>query len=256
MRKCGHVCAIGLSLVVAFLASACAPEIGDDCVTSSDCVTTDANRLCISEQLEGFPGGYCTVFNCEPGSCPSEAVCVGYRTSLANAEACSDATGRARLQRTYCMRTCENDGDCRSGYACIDVAGDDPWGAEVVETGSRASRTRICAVPYSGPDDAPERESEVCTWQPPVDAGSATDGGAPMSSLDASSVEAGVAVDAASGATEGGAAGAGPSDAASAIDATVIGSDAATVDAASLTEAGAGMASSTVEAGADAPPAP
>lgn len=163
--------------VLLIWASACAREIGDDCITSADCVSTDANRLCISEQLEGFPGGYCTVFNCEPGSCPGESVCIGYRTSLANAEACSDTTGRARLQRTYCMRHCRGDGDCRSGYACIDVAEDNPWGAEIIESGARASRTRICAVPYSEPPEAPERESDVCQWRPPEPVEGADAGG-------------------------------------------------------------------------------
>ncbi len=170
---------------VCLLLGACAPEIGDDCTTSADCATTDQSRLCLSQVTEGFPGGYCTVFNCQPGSCPSESVCVGFRTSLANSPECDQTSGRARLQRTYCMRTCNADKDCRSGYACIDVGEDDPWGAVVLEEGKRANRTKICTVAYSEPESSPDRSSDVCSWElpsgePPVvtggDAGSSSQG--------------------------------------------------------------------------------
>lgn len=149
-------------LVGGLLLGACASEVGDECTTSSDCATTESDRLCLTQALEGFPGGYCTEFNCDPGSCPSEAVCVGYRSELANADECD--TGSSRLQRSYCMRTCSKDSDCRGGYACIDVSGDDVWGAEIIETGSRASDTKICALAYSGADED-DRSSEVCRWR-------------------------------------------------------------------------------------------
>ncbi len=208
------------------LLGACAPEIGDDCSTSADCATTDQSRLCLSEALESFPGGYCTVFNCQPGSCPSESVCVGYRTALANAPECQDPSARARLQQTYCMRTCSKDGDCRTGYACIDMGEENPWGASVLEEGKRASRTKICAVPYSEPEDAPDRSADVCSWQLPSgdtgavstpDAGSGprpvvSDAAAPSGSgvMDASPADAaGPATDAAASLADGGPSGVG-----------------------------------------------
>jgi hypothetical protein len=175
-----------LLLLLSALSAACASEIGDECVTSNECATSDGDRICMTELLEGFPDGYCTTFNCDPGSCASEAICVGYRSSLANAAECQSPSERPRLQRTYCMRSCASDGDCRTGYACIDVgADDDPWGAEVLETGSRAAKTKICAVPYSEPEDEPQRSAGVCEWEvadpaEPTSAshGSSTDGGA------------------------------------------------------------------------------
>ena len=50
----------------AFVATAsvlagCSAEIGDDCSNSTDCSST-GDRLCDTTQ----PGGYCTLFNCEP----------------------------------------------------------------------------------------------------------------------------------------------------------------------------------------------
>lgn len=150
--------------------AACTSEIGDDCTTSSECATTDSSRICITQLLEGFPGGYCTIFNCEPGSCPGEASCIGFRTSLANDEPCEGSFASTRLQRSYCMRTCSNDSDCRSGYACVDVDQDEnPWGATVLEEGSRRERSKICTVAYSEPAEAPDRSSEVCRWQPAGD---------------------------------------------------------------------------------------
>lgn len=151
-----------LGLVACLLLGACTSEIGDECSTSSDCATTESDRLCLTQALEGFPGGYCTEFNCDPGSCPKEAVCVGYRTELANADEC--ASGSSRLQRSYCMRSCSKDSDCRGGYACVDVSEENVWGAEIIETGSRANKTKICALAYSGPE-ADDRSADVCRWR-------------------------------------------------------------------------------------------
>jgi hypothetical protein len=148
--------------LLAGLLAACTSEIGDGCTTSSDCAVTEADRLCLTEALEGFPGGYCTEFNCEPGSCPGEAVCVGYRTTLANSEACAE--GSARLQRSYCMRSCSRDGDCRDGYACVDMGDENVWGAEIIEKGKRASKTKVCTLAYTGAEEG-DRSSDVCRWR-------------------------------------------------------------------------------------------
>jgi hypothetical protein len=171
-----------LGLVACLLLGACTSEIGDECSTSSDCATTESDRLCLTQALEGFPGGYCTEFNCDPGSCPKEAVCVGYRTELANADEC--ASGSNRLQRSYCMRSCSKDSDCRGGYACVDVSEETVWGAEVIETGSRANKTKICALAYSGPE-ADDRSADVCRWR-----ASESDAGPPGEPTEAGVVDA------------------------------------------------------------------
>ena len=95
-----------LAVVMAALLG-CRPEIGDECKLSTDCSIT-GDRLCDTSQ----PGGYCTQFNCEAGSCPSEAICVEFHGT-------KDGTD-SRFARRFCVRYCDEASDCRSGYVCID----------------------------------------------------------------------------------------------------------------------------------------
>ena len=114
----------------------CKPKIGEDCATSVDC-SISGDRLCDVTQ----PGGYCTVFNCEPNNCPAEAACVAFGEGT-----CSTLAVSIRFRRTFCMRTCEDDSDCRGGsYRCIDVSRDQA--RQIVDT--NPSNRRICAVPAS-----------------------------------------------------------------------------------------------------------
>ncbi|MCB9576842.1 MAG: hypothetical protein H6717_07435 [Polyangiaceae bacterium] len=155
-------------------AAGCNPQIGDSCSVSTDCSNV-GDRLCDTTQ----PGGYCTIFNCEPGSCPDEAICIAFSSSVSLA--CEDPQGGGRLRRTFCMRSCEGDSDCRGGYRCIDMGKDNPWGAGVVE--GSVGNSKVCIVPYSGAPMAEDPNTEVCTgtdagfdawtpWQP--DSGSTT----------------------------------------------------------------------------------
>lgn len=82
----------------------CTPGIGDSCATALNCSIT-GERVCDASQ----PGGSCTIFGCEMGNCPPEAVCVRWRPMA------------SRLEFTACMRRCESDGDCRvdQGYRCV-----------------------------------------------------------------------------------------------------------------------------------------
>jgi hypothetical protein len=91
----------------------CTPEIGDSCTQSTDCSQL-GNRLCDATQ----PGGYCTIFNCQPNECPNEAVCVAFEYTDPG---CGPVAGGQwpRFERTFCMRGCSNNGGCRSGYECI-----------------------------------------------------------------------------------------------------------------------------------------
>jgi len=110
----------------------CKPKIGEDCATSTDC-SISGDRLCDVTQ----PGGYCTVFNCEPNSCPTEAACVAFSEGT-----CSTASVSIRFRRTFCMRACEDDSDCRGGYPCLDLSRDPS--RRVVDTDSGK---RVCAQP-------------------------------------------------------------------------------------------------------------
>ncbi|MGE0324293.1 MAG: hypothetical protein AB7K71_01225 [Polyangiaceae bacterium] len=128
------------SLVVALLGAACSPEIGDDCVVSTDCSSV-GDRLCDTSQ----PGGYCTIFNCEPGTCPDDSVCVSFHNALSGTfcEADND-----RFQRPFCMAPCEGNGDCRGGYECVEVGKQgNPYGAVVIEDGRTTAK--VCLANQS-----------------------------------------------------------------------------------------------------------
>src|SRR5688572_1391320 len=155
----------------------CQPGIGDECQTSADCGASN-DRLCDTTQ----PGGYCTIFNCEPGSCPEEAYCIAFSTSPSLV--CEDPQDPDRVQRTFCMRRCDEGGDCRGGYDCIDLNDPfNPWGAKVAEFGK--VNGKVCIVPYSGLPAPENPNTEVCEgtdagfdvvpWEP--DTGLSTDAG-------------------------------------------------------------------------------
>ena len=124
----------------------CKPKIGEDCATSTDC-SISGDRLCDVTQ----PGGYCTVFNCEPNTCPTEAACVAFSEGT-----CSTASSSTRFRRTFCMRECEDDSDCRSGYLCLDLSRD--ASRRVVDTDSGK---RVCVLPSSN-SAPPTPDPPVC----------------------------------------------------------------------------------------------
>jgi hypothetical protein len=141
--------------LLSLLLTGCPPTIGDDCQTSADC-SAQENRLCDTTQ----PGGYCTVFNCEPGACSDEGVCVAFSAALSVVPGCNNPNAFSRFERSFCMSNCESDDDCRSGYICADMRDpNNPWAAVVVDEGSG----KVCAVPMSGAPIPPDRSNEVCT---------------------------------------------------------------------------------------------
>ncbi|MCS6900071.1 MAG: hypothetical protein RMJ98_08290 [Myxococcales bacterium] len=146
---------------VALLSWGCKPKIGDPCGLSTDC-STQGDRLCDTTA----PGGYCTVFNCEPGRCAEEASCVAF--SQQPASVCKDPQRWVRFQRTFCMRTCEGDDDCRAGYVCVGGAQlDQGWNARVVDgDGSK----RVCVAAYSAPApvEAPPAVCQPAPTNPPT----------------------------------------------------------------------------------------
>jgi hypothetical protein len=118
--------------VLAMLGVGCKAKIGDKCTLSTDCSVT-GDRLCDTSQ----PDGYCTIFNCEPGRCPDEAICVAFREVADGTQvACQDPQRWARFERSFCMRTCSSNSDCRDGYTCADeTALVSTWNAVIAEGG-------------------------------------------------------------------------------------------------------------------------
>lgn len=112
--------------VIGTAAAGCSPQIGDDCGSSIDC-DINGTRICDLSQ----PKGYCTVRNCERGTCPDgESVCVEFNPTT------------PRLSVTYCMATCGSDSGCRDGdgYRCVDAPS---IGAENLDDAD----ARFCAIP-------------------------------------------------------------------------------------------------------------
>lgn len=150
------------AILLCLLLSSCAPEIGDSCTNSNDC-SASGDRLCDTTQ----PGGYCTIFNCDPTSCPGdESICVQFGSVLSTVGQCPDPQRPSPQSRTFCMRTCSDSGDCRSGYRCTDLGQPNPWGASVVQ--HRPSTTKIClarqrATPIGDEEHGdPDRDDAVC----------------------------------------------------------------------------------------------
>jgi hypothetical protein len=98
------------------LLSGCTPKIGNKCTLSTDCSQL-GDRLCDTNQ----PEGYCTVFNCEPDNCP-DSICVAFDPTLDPACKTADDGKWPRFERTFCMRPCDSDGDCRDQYQCVDLS--------------------------------------------------------------------------------------------------------------------------------------
>jgi hypothetical protein len=127
------------------LALGCKPDIGDKCTTSTDC-SIAGERLCDLTQ----PGGYCTIFNCEPNLCPEKSVCVAF-----GERTCSVQAVTLRFRRTFCMATCKKDSDCRNGdnYHCIDITNDSSRRVVDINPASH----QICGIPatYEVPSVSP-----------------------------------------------------------------------------------------------------
>lgn len=145
-----------LCLALVALGAGCKPKVGDDCKISRDC-SAAGDRLCDITA----PGGYCTVFNCEPGSCPEdESLCVQFGAVRSPACAEGPMASPSPYGRTFCMATCDDDGDCRSGYTCQDLSVPNSWGAGLID----ANRgNKACVVQFTGTVVNPdETNNEVC----------------------------------------------------------------------------------------------
>jgi len=142
-----------VALVALFMTAGCTPKIGDDCTGSLDCSQT-GDRLCDATQ----PSGYCTIFGCEPDKCPEgDGVCVAFESVLDPSCGPKDDSQWARFERNFCMKGCEDDTDCRSGYEC---ALPSARAARVIDLNPLASR--ICIVKVASSAKTTETPPPIC----------------------------------------------------------------------------------------------
>jgi hypothetical protein len=153
-------------------AAGCAPKIGDKCVLSTDC-SQQGTLVCDTSQ----PSGYCTQLNCTNGSCPNDAVCVEFQSSVPGC-AYDDYQSPSRTGRSFCMAHCSSPSDCRQsdGYTCADPTLA-PWSAAILDNNQAQS---VCIVaPGLLADASPQPDAAVCMSYE-IDAGpavSSSDGG-------------------------------------------------------------------------------
>lgn len=133
-----HTLAITAAFVTIALAG-CGNEIGDSCSLSIDC-SSQGDRFCDISS----PGGYCTVIGCDYNNCPDDSVCIRFFSLAQTNITCTwttedngeeDSTNDCTAdelcalsgncmprsaEARFCMRTCEDAGDCRAQYECRD----------------------------------------------------------------------------------------------------------------------------------------
>jgi hypothetical protein len=169
-----------LVVLAALLLVGCPPQIGKSCTLSTDCSQL-GDRLCDTSQ----PNGYCTVFNCEPDSCPN-AICVAFQPTLDPACGTADDGRWPRFQRTFCLAPCSDPGvpgDCRSdGYECVDLslpANQVARRAQVIDTGANDGGLgyMVCMVNPPSDDGGTDAGASLCDCTIPCPHGKFCAGG-------------------------------------------------------------------------------
>jgi hypothetical protein len=169
------------AVAVALAAAGCGAEIGDSCVVSTDCNSSDTQRICDGNS----DNGYCTIRGCDYASCPDESECVRFFTGSFSNRKCDPATEdvatdmcsvdelcaidgfcvtRASEVR-YCMRKCSSNDDCRSGerYECRNYDLMKTHGGEPMPRPTK----RLCGDGQEpGPDDVCDRPQPFCGQAP------------------------------------------------------------------------------------------
>ena len=185
---------VAAAMLLGAAAAGCTPKIGDKCVLSTDC-SQQGTLVCDTSQ----PEGYCTQLNCTNGSCPNDAVCVEFQSSVPGCMY-QDYASPSRTGRAFCMAHCSDDSDCRQseGYTCGNAAGD-PWNAAILDNNQSQ---KVCIVAPGPLEQAASfMDAAVCMaygvdagLQPPPDAGG--EGGAGDGGMDAGDAAADAAIDA------------------------------------------------------------
>ena len=170
-----------LSVSICLLGTACQPEIGDSCRTSTDC-SLNGERICdLSVRVDGDGNrtpngrGECTIEGCGRGTCPSEARCVKVYSSAFLSVSCDperedmatvDEMGQTLppldecqpnevclpeglcadeiTARTSCRRRCDSGGDCRDGYFCQRTGSAGVYRAPDLEDPDDTRQTKVC----------------------------------------------------------------------------------------------------------------
>jgi uncharacterized membrane protein YgcG len=137
-----------------FVAAGCTPKIGDKCTVSTDCSQL-GDRLCDTTQ----PDGYCTVFNCEPDTCPTDGhgVCVAFFPQLDPTCGGASASQWPRFERTFCVRGCDDDTDCRASYVCVAPS---DRNAQIVD--NAPAKTKVCIPAADLPPPQSTSTPAVC----------------------------------------------------------------------------------------------
>jgi hypothetical protein len=91
---------------------------GSPCLSHNACSANNNDPLCLSEQVFGFMGGYCSEFcDLALNDCAPEAFCMPTHFSSGG----------------VCVAICAGDADCRPGYRCMGIGSGSPfpfcWGA-------------------------------------------------------------------------------------------------------------------------------
>lgn len=163
----GRLAAVVLLVAGLGVLSGCSRKIGDPCKLSADCGISN-NRQCDTAQL----GGYCTQIGCTANGCPSEAACFLFGPRIRGCD--YDDREAARTSRSFCMYSCDSDGDCRDGYLCADVT-QEPWTAVLLDT--REVKPKACIVPASFATAGSLNATEPAVCAPTGAAASETDAG-------------------------------------------------------------------------------
>lgn len=155
----------------------CGSEIGDSCNRDIDC-SPEGDRICA--RGSDLPGGYCTVFGCDHGTCPDDSVCVRFFALSETSATCDPDTednrdsgaertdactpdelctvGGSCVPRTaevrYCMKTCDGDGDCRDEYHCRTEERMKQYGGEPVPAAGERLGDDIQPFCATGPRDS------------------------------------------------------------------------------------------------------
>jgi len=158
--------------LLALVTAACGHKIGDSCSVASDC-SQDGTRVCDTFS----PGGYCTVQNCDYGTCPEDSACIRFLPALENAPTCSAQADCAidelctiggqcaptSIEQRFCMATCGDNGDCRDAYECRNRDLMMRHGGEPVPDPTSASAT-VPSTKFCGP-------RRTCTQHTDCDSG-------------------------------------------------------------------------------------